>query len=71
MIDELANIQAPTLVATGEGDLGSTPRMSRLMHECIAGSELHILDGLRHSILTEAPQTVSDLLSEFLGRNPA
>ncbi len=71
MVDVLANIQAPTLVATGEGDLGSTPRMSRLMHERIAGSELHILDGLRHSILAEAPERVADLLADFLGRGPA
>ena len=71
MIDELANIKAPTLVATGEGDLGSTPRMSRLMHERIAGSELHILTGLRHSILNEAPDRLSDLLAEFLGRDRA
>ncbi len=66
MIDELANIQAPTLVATGAGDLGSTPRMSRVMHERIAGSELHILADLRHSILTEAPDRVSALLADFL-----
>ncbi len=67
MADELQNIDAPTLVATGEGDLGSTPRMSRLMHDRIAGSELHILADLRHSILAEAPDRVSALLSEFLG----
>ena len=66
MVDELANIRAPTLVATGAGDLGSTPRMSRLMHERIAGAELHILAGLRHSILAEAPDRVSDLLADFL-----
>ncbi len=67
MADELQNIEAPTLVATGEGDLGSTPRMSRLMHDRIAGSELHILADLRHSILAEAADRVSALLSEFLG----
>ncbi|MCH9051590.1 MAG: hypothetical protein IIA72_10970 [Proteobacteria bacterium] len=62
----MANIEAPTLVATGAGDLGSTPRMSRVMHERIAGSELHILADLRHSILTEAPDRVGALLADFL-----
>ena len=71
MVDELPNIQAPTLVATGEGDIGSSPRMARVMHDRIAGSELLILDGLRHSILAEAPDRVSALLAEFLGRDPA
>jgi 3-oxoadipate enol-lactonase len=48
MDQELAGISAPTLVMTGEHDVGSTPRMARLIHERVAGSRLEILDGLRH-----------------------
>ncbi len=66
LIDELPRIQAPTLVATGEGDIGSNPRMARLMHERIPGSRLEILPGLRHSILVEAPEAVARLLAGFL-----
>ena len=36
------------------------------MHEQIAGSELRILPGLRHSILVEAPERVTSLVREFL-----
>jgi pimeloyl-ACP methyl ester carboxylesterase len=64
--DELGQIRCPTLVATGEEDQGSNPRMARLMHERIAGSRLEILPGLRHSILVEAPSLVSDLMLDFL-----
>jgi pimeloyl-ACP methyl ester carboxylesterase len=39
------------------------------MHERIGGSELHILIGLRHSILTEAPEQVATLMRRFLGSN--
>ena len=62
---ELHRITCPTLVATGEDDPGSNPRMARFMHEQIAGSRLAILTGLRHSILVEAPGRVAQLLEEF------
>jgi 3-oxoadipate enol-lactonase len=64
--DRLHAIHHPTLVATGEHDQGSNTRMARFMHEQIAGSELHILPGLRHSILVEAPERVTSLVREFL-----
>ena len=66
LADELHRIKAETLITTGEGDRGSNPRMAALMHERIAGSVLRILPGLRHSTLVEAPQTMADLLREFL-----
>jgi len=58
-------IQVPTLIATGEQDQGSNPRMATFMHECIPGSRLEILPGLRHSILIEAPRQVAGLLHAF------
>jgi 3-oxoadipate enol-lactonase len=61
------DIRAPTLIVTGAEDVGSNPRMARLLHERIAGSRLVILDGLRHSVLLEAPEQIADLLVEFLG----
>ena len=59
---ELAQISAPTLVATGELDLGSNPRMSQLMNLRIQNSTLRILPGLKHSILIEAPHVVARML---------
>lgn len=64
--DRLHAIRTPTLVLTGENDVGSSARMSRFMHERIVGSELHILPGLKHSILTEAPGQVAAILEPFL-----
>jgi len=63
----LDQIRLPVLIATGEQDAGSNPRMALYMHERISGSQLHILPGLRHSILTEAPEQVAGLMHEFLG----
>lgn len=66
LAERLPEITAETLVMTGEDDLGSNPRMARLMHDRIANSQLNILAGLRHSILNEAPDTVAAALREFL-----
>ena len=50
---------------TGD-DVGSNPRMDRLMHKEIANSKLVILPNLRHSMLIEAPDVVVDHLVPFL-----
>jgi (E)-2-((N-methylformamido)methylene)succinate hydrolase len=65
LAEEASRVRVPTLVVTGEGDIGSNPRMARLLHERIPGSELEILPGLRHSILIEAPVTVAWRLDAF------
>lgn len=62
LADRLHEITAPTLIATGDGDIGSNPRMARLMHDRIAGSELHILENLRHAAMTEAPERIARLI---------
>lgn len=59
---DLARIARPTLIATGQDDIGSNPRMAKRMHELIRGSRLEILPGLRHSVLLEAPDRIADLL---------
>ena len=64
--EQLHAIHAPTLIATGEHDIGSNTRMARFMHAQIAGSRLEILPGLRHSILVEAPELVTRLVRDFL-----
>ena len=65
LADEASRVRAPTLIVTGEGDIGSNPRMARLLHARIRGSRLEILPGLRHSILIEAPAIVAGLFAGF------
>jgi (E)-2-((N-methylformamido)methylene)succinate hydrolase len=64
--DRLHGIRSPTLIATGEHDVGSNTRMARFMRSQIPNSQLEILSGLRHSILVEAPDLVSRLIGNFL-----
>ena len=66
LADRLPDIRLPTLVATGEDDIGSNTRMAKLMAERIPGARLHIFPGMRHSILTECPQDVARVMSGFL-----
>lgn len=66
--DSLSRIAVPTLVMTGEHDIGSNARMARLMHARIAGSRLQILPRLKHSILIEAPALVAAHLDALLVR---
>src|SRR5215472_9234403 len=70
LADEAARVRVPTLVVTGEGDVGSNPRMARLLHARIPGSRLEILPGLRHAILIEAPTSVARMLTDFFGDSP-
>lgn len=63
--EELSRIVIPTLVATGENDSGSNPRMAAFIHDRIRNSQLRIFPGLRHSILTEAPDLVASAIRDF------
>jgi pimeloyl-ACP methyl ester carboxylesterase len=65
--DRLQEIRVPTLVVTGEHDVAATPEMARAMGERLPDAEIHVLPGLRHSVLIEAPDTIADLLDRFFG----
>ena len=65
--DRLGEIRHPTLIATGENDVGSNTRMARMMHDRIEGSRLEILPVLRHSVLVEAPEKIAELLIGHFG----
>lgn len=65
-VEDLHNIQAPTLVATGELDLGSTPQMARQLASHIPGAQVTILAEQRHMMPVESPRLVNQTLLSFL-----
>ena len=65
LADELHKITTPTLALTGECDIGSTPRMSRLIAERVQHGQAVILPKLKHSVLLEAPEKISAQLERF------
>ena len=62
----LHEIQTPCLVLTGELDGGCSPRLNHFIAGELGQSELVVLDGLKHSILMEAPDRVASPLKTFL-----
>lgn len=68
LADELHRIEARTLVMTGENDVGSTPRMARLIADRVPDSVCVIFPDLKHSVLLEAPETVALEIHRFLTR---
>ena len=69
--DDLGNITAPTLIATGELDPGSTPEMARQLASRIPGAEVAILAEQRHMMPVESPRLVNQVLLDFLRKAEA
>jgi pimeloyl-ACP methyl ester carboxylesterase len=66
LIDEIHAISCPTLLITGEHDVGSTPRMSAEMQARIPGAALVVVPGLKHYLHVEAAASLAVLIDDFL-----
>ena len=66
MLPWLQEVTARSLVLTGENDGGCNPRLNRLITAALPAAELVILDQVKHAILLEAPDQVSDQLIRFM-----
>lgn len=62
----IAQIEAPSLVLTGENDGGCSPRLNREIVAAMPNATLEILPQLRHAILLEAADAVAAPVREFL-----
>ncbi len=65
-VEDLKKIAAPTLVMTGEYDVGSPPEMTHRLVEEIDGAQGIIIPRMRHNVLMEVPEIVGGLIREFL-----
>ena len=62
----LHEVRAPAQIITGALDGGCNPRLNRLIHAALPGSELVVLDGLKHAIFIEATERVVPEVRRFL-----
>ena len=62
----LNEVNAPSLVLTGEFDGDCNPIVNRKIAEALPHSELVILEGLKHAILVEAPERVAVHVGAFV-----
>jgi len=56
----------PTLIMTGENEVGSTPKMSEDIHKEIKNSILHIIKDAKHGATIEKANEVNHQLKKFL-----
>ena len=62
----LPEIHVPTLVGVGDSDVLTPPADSRLIHEGIPGSTLHIFSECGHLPAVELPKETNDVLRTWL-----
>jgi 3-oxoadipate enol-lactonase len=62
----LDRVTAPAQIITGENDGGCNPRLNRLIHAALPGSELQLLPDLKHAIFIEATDRVLPHVRRFL-----
>lgn len=65
-VDQLGSISIPTLVITGELDVGSTPAMSEQLARLIPNARSEVLAGARHMLPVERADWLSDTLQHFM-----
>lgn len=63
---ELKKIEAPTLIITGERDIGSTPKMALAIGEEIENSNVIIFPNVRHMLPIEMKNELNKSLFDFL-----
>jgi pimeloyl-ACP methyl ester carboxylesterase len=68
-LEEVARVEAPTLIAVGDGDILTPAEHSRAIHERIKGSLLHIWPKMGHAPFWEIPDQFNELNREFLEVN--
>ncbi|MGH7857719.1 MAG: alpha/beta fold hydrolase, partial [Candidatus Binatia bacterium] len=68
--DDLARIEAPTLVLVGDDDL-MTLEHTIALYRAIPNSQLAVVPGASHAVVMEQPEPVNRLILDFLGNEPA
>tara|TARA_B100001123_G_scaffold448616_1_gene610489 strand:+ start:1383 stop:2171 length:789 start_codon:yes stop_codon:yes gene_type:complete len=63
---DLCKITMPTLIMTGENDIGSTPSMSVMLHKEINNSDIFIIPKARHMASYEKSDVINEKIDKFL-----
>lgn len=66
---DLAKINIPVLVFTGEFDKATPVEASEFIHQAISQSELHIIKGVGHLSKLEKPAEFNQLIEQFIIKN--
>ena len=63
---DFSNFNMPTLIITGENEVGSTPDMSKKLHQEISNSNLYIVPNAKHMATFERADLVNVEINKFI-----
>ena len=63
---DFSNIKMPTLIMTGENEVGSTPKMSKRLSKEIINSQIYIIPNAKHMATYEMDETVNLKIFNFI-----
>ncbi len=63
---DFSNFYMPTLIMTGENEIGSTPEMSKMLGKQINNSKIHIIPKAKHLASFEKADLVNNEISKFI-----
>jgi len=63
---DFSKLIMPTLIMTGENEVGSTPKMSKMLNKKIKNSKLYIVPKAKHMATFETADLVNIEISKFL-----
>jgi pimeloyl-ACP methyl ester carboxylesterase len=66
LLTELHRVTQPTLIVTGEHDVGSPPRMAYAMQHEMPTSDVVIMPDIKHELLVEVPERLAEIIVRFL-----
>ncbi|MFM7509054.1 MAG: alpha/beta fold hydrolase, partial [Actinomycetota bacterium] len=61
--DDLGHVDVPALVVVGSADLLTPPAHAKGVAAAIPGAQLHVLDGVGHQVMQEAPTRLATLIT--------
>jgi len=67
----LSELAMPTLIVHGDSDSRISVRCSHDLQKAISGSELYIVPGAEHGLLSNEPELVRNMMTQFLQRQAA
>ncbi len=64
-----STISVPTLILEGQEDSLTPMEQAKKLHQMISGSQLNIVPGATHGVITEAADTVNSIILSWLSAN--
>jgi len=68
VMEELGEIQVPTLIVTGSADQLTPVKYARFLAEHIPGAQLEIVEDAGHMVMLERPTEVKEAMQAFLDK---